>query len=186
MELLSNELSHSDDHGLLHLPPALDIADRSVKLLNTHPTMTNHHHGLGRSIFLKQTRHYYGHQYFRRNSTNHANASSSRAKEYREKVFSRPERIPSSSLGMEEMSSNNKAEMVCGICEKLLSQKINFLGNSISSSELSVVAVLVCGHVYHANCLEQRTRFEDVRDPPCPVCAGLLLQDHHNDSSKIM
>ena len=101
-------------------------------------------------------------------------------------MFSRPERIPSSSLGMEEMSSNNKAEMVCGICEKLLSQKINFLGNSISSSELSVVAVLVCGHVYHANCLEQRTRFEDVRDPPCPVCAGLLLQDHHNDSSKIM
>jgi len=74
------KLSHSDDHGLLHLPPALDIADRSVKLLNTHPTMTNHHHGLGRSIFLKQTRHYYGHQYFRRNSTNHANASSSRAK----------------------------------------------------------------------------------------------------------
>jgi len=73
--------SHSDDHGLLHLPPALDIADRSVKLLNTHPTMTNHHHGLGRSIFLKQTRHYYGHQYFRRNSTNnHANASSSRGK----------------------------------------------------------------------------------------------------------
>lgn len=74
------KLSHSDDHGLLHLPPALDIADRSVKVVNTHPTMTNHHHGLGRSIFLKQTRHYYGHQYFRRNSTNHANASSSRAK----------------------------------------------------------------------------------------------------------
>ncbi|WVZ09832.1 hypothetical protein V8G54_014362 [Vigna mungo] len=135
--------------------------------------MTNHHHGLGRSIFLKQTRHYYGHQYFRRNSTNHANASSSRTKGiflhnlntiYREKVFSRPERIPSSSLGMDEMSSNNKAEMVCGICEKLL----------------------ICGHVYHANCLEQRTRFDDLRDPPCPLCAALLLQDHHNHTSNII
>ncbi|CAJ1944678.1 unnamed protein product, partial [Sphenostylis stenocarpa] len=170
MELLSNELSHSDDHGVLHLPPALDITDRSAKLLNTHPTMTNHHQGLGRSIFLKQSRHYYGHQYFRRNSTNHANASSSRGKENREKVFSRPERIRSSSLGMDAISSN-KEDMDCGICEKLLSQKINFFGSSISSTELSVVAVLVCGHVYHANCLEQKTRFEDPRDPPCPVCA---------------
>jgi len=85
---------------------------------------------------------------------------------------------------MDEISSN-KAEMVCGICEKLLSQKINFLGNSISSNELSVVAVLVCGHVFHANCLEQRTRFEDLRDPPCPLCAG-LLQDHDNNGSKII
>lgn len=48
------------------------------------------------------------------------------------------------------------------------------------SCELSAVAVLVCGHVYHANCLEQRTPFEELHDPTCPVCASLFLQDHVN------
>ena len=41
-----------------------------------------------------------------------------------------------------------------------------------SSTDLSVVAVLVCGHVYHAECLEQKTRHEDIRDPPCPLCVS--------------
>lgn len=75
--------------------------------------------------------------------------------------------------------SPNIAKMVCGICEKLLSQKNNFLGSSMSC-ELSAVAVLVCGHVYHANCLEQRTPFEELHDPTCPVCASLFFQDHVN------
>ncbi|KAK7388598.1 hypothetical protein VNO78_23420 [Psophocarpus tetragonolobus] len=177
MELLSNEFSHPDDRGVLHLPPALDITDRSAKILNTNLTMADHHHqNHGRSIFLKRSRHYYGHQYSRRNSINHANGSSSRGKEYREKVFSRPERIQSSPIGMDAIPPNNE-EMICGICEKLLNQKINFLGSSMSCCELSVVAVLICGHVYHANCLEHKTRFEELRDPPCPVCASLLLQD---------
>lgn len=52
------------------------------------------------------------------------------------------------------------------------------MGNSLSCNELAVVAVLVCGHVYHADCLEQRTSVEELRDPSCPMCAGLLLQDH--------
>ncbi|KAL2929763.1 ERAD-associated E3 ubiquitin-protein ligase HRD1B [Bienertia sinuspersici] len=42
--------------------------------------------------------------------------------------------------------------------------------------ELSIVAVLVCGHLFHADCLEQTTRFEDRRDPPCPVCSGFVLK----------
>ncbi|XP_027332890.1 uncharacterized protein LOC113847802 isoform X2 [Abrus precatorius] len=200
MELLSDEPSHSGDPGAHPLPAALDITDGSMKLLNTHTTMANHHQNLGRSIFLKRSRHYYGHQYSRRNSANHASASSSRGKgissyddrlsfklasqpnsqsrqhaEYREKVFSRPERIRSSSLGMDAVSQD-VAKMVCGICEKPLSRKFNFLGSSVSCCELSVVAVLVCGHVYHADCLEQRTSLEELRDPPCSVCAGLLLQ----------
>ncbi|KAL2338435.1 hypothetical protein Fmac_012881 [Flemingia macrophylla] len=181
MELLSNELSHSDEHrGALHLSPVLDSTDRSLKQLNNHPTMGNNRQSLGRSIFLKRSRHCYGHQYSRRNSANHANASFSRGKEYKEKVCSKPERIRSSSLVMDAISVD-KREMICGICEKLLNKKINFMGSSMSCCELSVVAVLVCGHVYHTNCLEKKTKFEELRDPSCPVCANLLLQDLDNN-----
>ncbi|KAL1372234.1 hypothetical protein AAHE18_01G189300 [Arachis hypogaea] len=183
------------------MQPGLDMTDGSMKLLNTHPTMPHHHHqGLGRSIFLKRSRHYYGHQYSRRNSANHANASSSRGKgvssyddrlpfklayqpnsqsrqlvEYREKTFSRPERIRSSSITMDAVSPD-AVKTVCAICQKPLRRKFNLLGGSLSCCELSVVAVLVCGHIYHADCLEQRTSIEEIRDPSCPVCLGLLLQ----------
>ncbi|CAL5383533.1 unnamed protein product [Camellia sinensis] len=52
----------------------------------------------------------------------------------------------------------------CGVCSKLLTQKSSW------SSELSVKAVLVCGHVYHAECLETMTWVADCYDPPCPIC----------------
>ncbi|KAK7330031.1 hypothetical protein VNO77_24216 [Canavalia gladiata] len=179
MELLSDEPPHSSDPGALPLAPALDITDGSPKLLNSHPTMSNPHQSLGRSIFLKRSRHYYGHHYSRRNSNNHANASSSRGKEYREKACSRSERIRSNSLGMDAVPSD-AVKTLCGICVKPLRRKFNFLGGSVSCCELSIVAVLVCGHVYHADCLEQRTSLEELRDPPCPVCTGLLLQPIHS------
>lgn len=99
--------------------------------------------------------------------------------EYREKTVSRPERIRSSSLAMDAVSPD-AMKTICGICEKPLRRKFNFLGNSVSCSELSVVAVLVCGHVYHAECLEHETLIEELRDPPCPMCACSLL--HANDS----
>ncbi|KAK7409954.1 hypothetical protein VNO78_00381 [Psophocarpus tetragonolobus] len=47
----------------------------------------------------------------------------------------------------------------CGACQKF-----------IASSDLSVVAVLVCGHVYHAECLETMTPEADSYDPACPIC----------------
>ncbi|WJX95904.1 hypothetical protein P8452_77168 [Trifolium repens] len=206
MELLSDEKpSYSGDQGTLALPSVLDITDGSMKVLNTHPSMVHHNHhpqNLGRSIFLKRSRYYYGHQYSRRNSGNHSNASSSRSKgtssfddklsfkvapqpnsvprqhtEYREKAFSRPERIRSNSFTMDSVSPD-VVKMTCMICEKPLRRKFNFMGNSLSCNELAVVAVLVCGHVYHADCLEQRTSLEELRDPTCPMCAGLILQDH--------
>lgn len=60
------------------LPSVLDIPDSS--LLNAHPTTPHHTQSLGHSIFLKRSRHYYGHQYSRRNSGNLANATTSRGK----------------------------------------------------------------------------------------------------------
>ncbi|CAL9122155.1 unnamed protein product [Musa acuminata var. zebrina] len=45
----------------------------------------------------------------------------------------------------------------CKVCSKLL-------------MEHCVVAVLVCGHIYHAECLEKMTTEIDRYDPTCPVC----------------
>ena len=74
---------------------------------------------------------------------------------------------------MDGVSPNAVKKMVCGICQKPLKWRLPFLGSSLSSSnELSVVAVLVCGHVYHADCLEQRTSFDERHDPPCVVCTS--------------
>ncbi|GMH13911.1 hypothetical protein Nepgr_015752 [Nepenthes gracilis] len=53
----------------------------------------------------------------------------------------------------------------CGACTRHMSERV-----SISGHELSVAAVLVCGHVYHAACLENLTPEADKYDPACPVC----------------
>ncbi|XWS25818.1 hypothetical protein CRYUN_Cryun27aG0099800 [Craigia yunnanensis] len=53
----------------------------------------------------------------------------------------------------------------CGACSKLVAEK-----SSWSSNEISAVAVLVCGHVYHAECLEMMTPEADRYDPACPIC----------------
>lgn len=53
----------------------------------------------------------------------------------------------------------------CGACSKLLAER-----SSWNSNDLSVVGVLVCGHVYHAECLETMTLEADRFDPACPIC----------------
>lgn len=59
----------------------------------------------------------------------------------------------------------------CGACSKLLTERSSFSSQKIvPNNELSVVAVLVCGHVYHAECLETMTLEADRFDPACPVC----------------
>ncbi|XP_072999185.1 uncharacterized protein [Typha latifolia] len=59
----------------------------------------------------------------------------------------------------------------CKACSKLLKEKSPWSTQKIfSTNELSVVAVLVCGHVYHADCLENMTLETDKYDPPCPIC----------------
>ncbi|KAJ6985574.1 hypothetical protein D5086_018510 [Populus alba] len=59
----------------------------------------------------------------------------------------------------------------CGICLKLLTEKSLWSSQKlIASNELSVVAVLTCGHAYHAECLEALTPEIDKYDPACPFC----------------
>ncbi|GLU02871.1 hypothetical protein SLE2022_201040 [Rubroshorea leprosula] len=59
----------------------------------------------------------------------------------------------------------------CGVCSKLLSKKSSWSSQKIIiTNELNVVAVLTCGHVYHAECLENMTPEIDKYDPACPVC----------------
>lgn len=59
----------------------------------------------------------------------------------------------------------------CGVCAKLLTERSSWGGQKIiASNELSVVAVLICGHVYHAECLENMTAEINKYDPACPVC----------------
>lgn len=60
----------------------------------------------------------------------------------------------------------------CGICANLLTETSSWGTQKffIACNELAVVSVLTCGHVFHADCLENMTSETNKYDPPCPVC----------------
>ncbi|XP_073065659.1 uncharacterized protein [Primulina eburnea] len=61
----------------------------------------------------------------------------------------------------------------CGICARLLTERSAWGWNNqkiISTNELTVVSVLICGHVYHSECLDCMTPDVHKFDPICPVC----------------
>ncbi|CAH2061595.1 unnamed protein product [Thlaspi arvense] len=62
-------------------------------------------------------------------------------------------------------------QQTCGACSRSLSQKSLLSSQKIfATNELSVAAILACGHAYHSECLEQMTPEIDKFDPPCPIC----------------
>ncbi|KAK8581681.1 hypothetical protein V6N12_071896 [Hibiscus sabdariffa] len=176
-ELLTKEPS-------LNMDSSMDVGGSSVKILHHNSSVAQRHYNLGRSVFSKRSRRYYDQHYQWQNSGSHSNPSTSRGKisplhderlsfkftgsnsesgcqaDGRHQAFGRPERIRSSLLVMDAVLPD-KMKMVCGICQKHLRRKPHFLGNALASAEFSVVAVLVCGHAYHADCLEQRTSLEN-------------------------
>ncbi|CAJ1973278.1 unnamed protein product [Sphenostylis stenocarpa] len=71
----------------------------------------------------------------------------------------------------------------CGACSKLLTERSAWGSQKfMGCSDLSVVAVLVCGHVYHAECLETMTPEADSYDPACPIC--MIGEKHLSKLSK--
>ncbi|KAI3509603.1 hypothetical protein L1887_24998 [Cichorium endivia] len=58
----------------------------------------------------------------------------------------------------------------CGVCSKLLTERSHWGAHKMAANGLPVVAVLMCGHVYHAECLENMTPEVNKYDPACPVC----------------
>ncbi|KAK7317328.1 hypothetical protein RJT34_01461 [Clitoria ternatea] len=68
--------------------------------------------------------------------------------------------------------SNSPVDLqTCGVCSKLLTEKSSWSTQKIiASNDLSIVSVLICGHVYHAECLECLTPEINKYDPVCPVC----------------
>ncbi|XAR66845.1 hypothetical protein NMG60_11013195 [Bertholletia excelsa] len=184
-----------DSTTIKSLSSIMEIMDNPRKIPHGHHS----HQNFSRTVMMRHPRHYYSHHYSRRNSAHNACTSTSRGKgilhdekfsfkfasqinsvsgcytESKRKQFWRPERIRSSSLAA-DAASPNAQKMVCGLCGSPLKRRPHSLGHTLSSSDLSVVAVLACGHVYHAECLEQRTCHEERQDPPCPLCKGLILQ----------
>ncbi|XP_047055409.1 uncharacterized protein LOC124661581 isoform X1 [Lolium rigidum] len=59
----------------------------------------------------------------------------------------------------------SRDQEVCKLCLKLLKER-----SAWNAQDLGVVAVLLCGHVYHADCLDSLTAEAEKYDPPCPVC----------------
>ncbi|KVH93222.1 uncharacterized protein LOC112517114 [Cynara cardunculus var. scolymus] len=70
------------------------------------------------------------------------------------------------------VSSSPSIDMqTCGVCSKLLTERSCWGSQKIiATNELAVVAILICGHVYHAECLENMTAEINKYDPTCPVC----------------
>ncbi|XP_076944656.1 uncharacterized protein LOC143615417 [Bidens hawaiensis] len=70
------------------------------------------------------------------------------------------------------VSSSPTVEIVtCGICSKLLTERSSWSSHKVMANNgLPIVSVLICGHVYHAECLENMTSEINKYDPACPVC----------------
>ena len=61
----------------------------------------------------------------------------------------------------------------CSICSRSLAQRSPWASSRVMGfHECNVVGVLVCGHTYHTECLEQITPESSRQDPDCPRCSS--------------
>ncbi|KAL1312073.1 uncharacterized protein LOC107645271 [Arachis ipaensis] len=74
------------------------------------------------------------------------------------------------------LHSPSMDQQSCPACARPLTE----LPNIVARSDVSCVAILVCGHAYHAECLESRTAEANKFDPACPAC---IFGDNHSSKS---
>ncbi|CAM6073841.1 unnamed protein product [Sphagnum tenellum] len=73
--------------------------------------------------------------------------------------------------GNNQFGNVSSQSETCGVCNRLLSQHPAWSSHRmVGSTDCTVVGVLVCGHVYHADCLEQVSPDSFLQDPACPQC----------------
>ncbi|XP_044477109.1 uncharacterized protein LOC123204491 [Mangifera indica] len=76
----------------------------------------------------------------------------------------------------------------CGVCGKQLCQKSPWSSHRImSGGDMPTAGVLPCGHVFHAECLEQLTPKTQIHEPPCPLCLKTIrpLEDSSSVSEPL-
>lgn len=200
MDAVSKQTSHQVDFcATKSFSSIMDIIDDSSKVTQCQQSSIVHRRNVDQAMCSKHPHHYYGLHYTRRRSANNAEASTSRGgttpfcdvkmpvkpaskcnsdsghdTESKQSELHKPESVGTApSLLAANATSSNVTKLFCGLCQKPLRKKRCILDSNISSSEPSVVAVLVCGHLYHADCLEERTHHDNVTDPPCPICRGI-------------
>jgi len=75
--------------------------------------------------------------------------------------------------GSSQSSSPSPRPEACSICSRSLTQRSPWASSRVMGfHECNVVGVLVCGHTYHTECLEQITPDSARQDPACPRCSS--------------
>ncbi|XP_071737199.1 uncharacterized protein [Rutidosis leptorrhynchoides] len=185
--------SHSrGSNGLKHASSSLsNIMERSSSSVHYQSSAHQRHHNVSRALFSRAPQHYYNVRHSQRNTADHAGPSTSHGKTAlhddklqwksghkaesgfgyragkRDKASRKMDRIRSNPLiyhGPRKLDiigadCPDFGNILCRLCQQVM-------------REGPVLAVLVCGHIYHDDCLVKRTRDEDKSDPPCPLCVS--------------
>ena len=98
--------------------------------------------------------------------------------EHRTLPFQRIRASKFQSSNYEGFTSDNILQN-CGICSRRLLHRSPWSSQRfVVSTDLPIVSVLCCGHVFHADCLEKSIPDVLKRDPPCPVCEVIESETH--------
>jgi len=82
--------------------------------------------------------------------------------------------------GGSQSSSPSPRPETCSICSRSVTQRSPWASSRVMGfHECNVVGVLVCGHTYHTECLDQITPDSSRQDPACPRCSS-------NSSEKVV